>query len=113
MNLSVGMDIIEMKRFSDARFPARLADFILTPTEQRLMAESRDSLQYLASRFAAKEAVVKALPEAAGFLDFEILKQGNKPVTHMLAPALRRYTVSVSLSHSAAFAAACAVVLLG
>ena len=107
----IGIDIIELKRFYSARFLNRVADFVLTGREQELMKGSRDPIQYLASRFAAKEAVIKALPVKSGPLDFEILKNGDKPYFEAKNPDLAGFKVSVSLSHSEAFAAAAAVVI--
>ena len=68
MIFGVGTDIIEIERIraADTRFGARFAERILGPREmerykwRRERSEER-GIRYLATRFAAKEAVSKAL----------------------------------------------------
>ncbi len=107
---SVGVDIIEISRFKNANYLNRVAEFFLTPEELREALNSSDKYQHLASRFAAKEAVIKAIPEPSNYMDFEIVKQDKKPVVKFLRPELTKYKVALSLSHSEgsaiAFAAA-------
>ena len=63
----LGTDIIEIARLnkSDASLE-RLAKRILTPNELLIFADSKDPVRYLAKRFAAKEATVKALGTGIG-----------------------------------------------
>jgi phosphopantetheine--protein transferase-like protein len=112
MKIFVGTDILELKRFEQAAYPERLAELVLTRNELLLMKSSRDQMQYLASRFCMKEAVIKALPEQSNMQDFEIIKSGGKPKVKALKKSLERYQVSVSVSHSESFVSSCCVVLL-
>jgi len=112
MDFFVGMDIVEISRFAEARHFERVAELVLSQNEQAAMRACPDQAQYLASRFAAKEAVIKALPESAHFQDFEILKDGLKPAVKGLNQSLSVYKISVSLTHSQIFAGACALVIL-
>lgn len=112
MEIYTGMDIVELSRFKKARFFSRIAELVLSPAEQKLMSESRDGVQYLASRFAAKEAVIKAVPEPISWQDFEIIKDGLKPKVVAINPVIIPYKFSLSLTHSQLFAAASVVVLL-
>lgn len=67
MIYGLGVDIIQIVRVARAleRTPA-LATRILTPAEYQLFQQTRDPVRFLAKRFAAKEAVVKALGTGIG-----------------------------------------------
>ena len=67
MILGVGTDIVAIARIESAleRTPA-LAQRVLTPTELQQWQESRQPARFLAKRFAAKEAAVKALGTGIG-----------------------------------------------
>jgi phosphopantetheine--protein transferase-like protein len=73
MNIFTGIDLVEIDRFRSLDNFNRVAEFILSPNELQLMVKSRDCYQFLASRFALKEAVIKALPEPINLEDLEIL----------------------------------------
>ncbi len=110
MKILTGIDIVELERFRNIRFFDRVAEIVLTKQELELMSQSRDRYQYLASRFALKEAVIKAWPLKLGPQDFEILKSGLKPIVYFTKEPLIQADISVSLTHSITFAAAMAVV---
>lgn len=63
MIFGIGSDIVEVRRIVDAwdRFGRRFAERILTPGELAAFAMTRDQPRFLARRFAAKEAMSKAL----------------------------------------------------
>lgn len=63
MIASVGLDIVEIARIEKdvQRFGARFVERILGPKELDLYNKRKDQTLFLAGRFAAKEAVVKAL----------------------------------------------------
>ena len=112
MQIFTGLDIIHLERFRSLANFERVAAFILSPREQELMRQSRDQKQFLASRFAAKEAIIKALPEPTTLADLEILNIDSKPTAILKNPTLSQYQISVSLTHSGDLAAATAVVIL-
>ena len=60
---SIGLDIVEVARITAdlEKYGQRFIDRILGEREKALLAERQDREQFLAGRFAAKEAVVKAL----------------------------------------------------
>lgn len=62
MIVGIGLDLVELRRIEAAlaRFGARFSEKILTGTE-RAAAPRRNAVAWLAARFAAKEAGVKAL----------------------------------------------------
>jgi holo-[acyl-carrier protein] synthase len=59
----VGIDVVEVRRIEDsmARFGRRLAEKILSTEECSEYDQSPRKARFLARRFAAKEALVKAL----------------------------------------------------
>ncbi len=63
MIYGVGIDVVEIRRIEDslARFGRRLAEKILSPEECVEFDRAARKAQFLARRFAAKEALVKAL----------------------------------------------------
>ncbi len=63
MIYGIGVDIVRVARMQAAleRFGERLARRILTSHEMSALAHSRRPAYFLAKRFAAKEAVAKAL----------------------------------------------------
>jgi holo-[acyl-carrier-protein] synthase len=94
------------------RFPLRFAEYFLTPSEVRAFKRSADPTAFLASRFAAKEATIKAFPGHLGPHDFEIVKDGKKPAVRFASPTISdRYAALVSLAHSTRYAAGYATVM--
>jgi holo-[acyl-carrier protein] synthase len=115
MSSSVGIDLLEIDRLERAleRYP-RLAERVFTRTERDYAQERARPGRHLAARFAAKEAVVKALGLSGGFGlgQVEVLA-GEPPTVRLSGPgavAARGRRVEVSLTHSRDFAAAVAIV---
>jgi holo-[acyl-carrier protein] synthase len=111
----VGIDLLEIDRLERAlaRHP-RLADRVFTAAEQEYAAVRVRPGRHLAARFAAKEAVVKALGMRGGFGLREIEVVAGKPPTVRLsgqaAEVAGERRVDISLTHSRDNAAAVAVV---
>jgi holo-[acyl-carrier protein] synthase len=63
MIFGIGIDVLEARRMhaSYARFGAHLLDRLLLPQERRQFERTRRPERFLAMRFAAKEAIVKAM----------------------------------------------------
>ena len=112
----VGIDLLEIGRLERAldRHP-RLAERVFTDAELRYAGARRRPARHLAARFAAKEAVVKALRVGGGFGLREVEIRAGEPPTVVLhgraAEAAERAGVElrVSLTHSREFAAAVAL----
>jgi holo-[acyl-carrier protein] synthase len=115
MSSGVGIDLLEIDRLERAleRYP-RLAERVFTRAERDYAEARARPGRHLAARFAAKEAVVKALGLRAGFGLGQIeVVAGEPPAVRLTGPAAtaaggRR--VEVSLTHSRDFAAAVAIV---
>jgi len=115
MASGVGIDLLEIERLEGAleRHP-RLAERVFTEAERAYAAARARPGRHLAARFAAKEAVVKALGLGGGFglPDIEIVA-GEPPrvsLTGRAAEAAGGGRVEISLTHSRDFAAAVAIV---
>lgn len=111
MIIGVGVDIAELERIarSYARFGDKFSSRILTPAEMALIPSA--AVPFLASRFAAKEAAVKALGTGFSggitFQDIEIRSDAlGKPLIFFHNQARLRFqalgvrTAHITLSHS-------------
>jgi holo-[acyl-carrier protein] synthase len=110
----VGIDLLEIARLERAlRRRPRLAERLFTEAELEYANARRRPARHLAARFAAKEAVIKALAPAAGISPRQIEVQAGEPPSVRLhgaaAEAGAGVELSVSLTHSREFAAAVAV----
>jgi holo-[acyl-carrier protein] synthase len=118
VQVTTGIDLVELSRFSEVldRFGERFLKRIFTLQEQ---VDAGHRVASLAARFAAKEAVAKALGCGIGpinWTEIEILRgRSNQPVLHLhgaaarLSQELGLNTWSISLSHTQAYAVAIAV----
>lgn len=118
MPLSSGVDLVEIQRLQDAieRHGDRFLNRIFTPRELEEVGQNTASL---AARFAAKEAVAKALGTGIGPINWheiEILRgPARQPLLYLhgaadrLARQLCLEEWSLSLSHTATHAIALVV----
>ena len=98
MILGIGTDIVEVERVAHAfkRHGARFAKRILTVSEYTIFTTHHQPSHFLAKRFAAKEALVKAL--GTGFrqgIDWHGIEirntESGKPMIELAAGALAVY----------------------
>jgi holo-[acyl-carrier protein] synthase len=111
--VGVGIDVVDISRFVDSlRRTPGLAERLFTPAEARLSAAS------LAARFAAKEALAKALgaPGNLAWHDAEVVSESSgRPLFTLRgtvaarAAELGASSVHLSLSHDAGIASAVVV----
>ena len=116
----IGTDIIEIERIRDAidEHKEHFLNRIFTPREQEDCTKHKDPVPRYAGRFAAKEAVSKALGTGFGknlsWLDIEItnddlgrplISLSEKARTHFKEPSLH-----ISISHCKLYATATALV---
>ena len=123
---AIGIDIVEIKRLekTSKRWGKAFLKKVYTPRELAYSMKKRFPYQHLAARFAAKEALFKALGEVekdfVGWKNIEILNDANgKPAVfwHGAAEKTRRKRgiagAVVSLSHSDHYAVASAMLVFG
>ena len=122
--IGIGTDIVEISRVEAVleRHPERFATRILTPRERERMRATAAPARFLARRFAAKEAIAKALGTgigaSLGWLDLEINNNAaGAPQVELssagatLLSAIGGRSILVSISDERAYAVAFAVVL--
>jgi len=119
--IGIGTDLVEVNRVVRAyeRFGERFLERLYTAEERAYCMKRYDFGCALAGRFAAKEAVVKALspdaPVGLAYRDVAIHADGNRPRVELggaaAALAARRgvVRVAVTISHERAYAVAFAV----
>lgn len=99
MVLGIGTDIVE-----NARVNQKIAKRVLSEREYQIYSQKNDDLknEYLASRFAAKEAIVKATNKRYSINQIEILNDENgKPFCNVEGIEL---SISHENNYSVAFA---------
>jgi holo-[acyl-carrier protein] synthase len=114
-SLSAGVDLVEIERIRGVidHHGARFLQRVFTPQE---LTEVKGNYASLAARFAAKEAVAKALGTGIGLVawkEIEILRgPARQPILHLHGAAqrlaqelgLQRWSISLSHSHAHALA---------
>src|SRR6266404_930631 len=120
--IAQGLDLIECERIAKIlrEHPDRFLARILTPTERAYCEKHKDPVQRIAGRFAAKEAILKALGTGwrgqIAWTDIEILNDsaGQPHVTlaghcRHVAATLTITKILLSITHTEKYAAASAL----
>lgn len=101
--MKIGCDIVENKRLIDKS--DKFIDLVLTEKEKQLYNQ-RNKVEFLSGRFAAKEAIMKCLPNTKElkFTDIEILNdESGKPycniedIEDISISHEKEYTIAVAL----------------
>jgi holo-[acyl-carrier protein] synthase len=118
----VGVDLVSIRRIEKIinRYPERFLKRVFSPAELKYCFGNKASSASLAARFAAKEAVLKAIGcgiGPAGLAEVEIISGGDQqPQVELHGEAYRLACergisgFSVSITHEPPFACAIAVV---
>jgi len=118
-NFSLGVDIEEVERFQKLIRDKRFLKRVFTDEEIAYCFSKRNKAQHFAVRFAAKEAIWKALSETISNLKKNLahrdigLKNNARGKPEVILPrALARWSnkICVSLSHTTSYALAAAFV---
>lgn len=120
MILGVGIDIIEIDRIKKSvdRFGDRFLNKVFTETELTYSLKKKNKFQHLAARFAAKEAIYKALSgdtsEVYSWQDVEIFNEVNGMPKVKFYGSLKDYLnkdkdLKISISHSENYVTAVAI----
>lgn len=104
MIIGIGCDIVEIARLQ--KHQTKIADRILSDKEKAIynQLQTKRQLDFLAGRFAAKEAIFKANNDYKIMSMIEIVEEGGKPVCIM--PDCK---VHISISHEHAYVIAYAI----
>jgi len=119
-----GIDLVDCPRIEDMvkRHDQRFINRVFTAAEQAYAEANKNSIEKLAGRFAAKEAVLKLMGTGwqgkIAWTDIEVInnRAGQPEVTlsgevKKLADKLGIKHISISITHTANFAIASAVAL--
>ena len=119
-----GIDLVDCPRIEQMieRHDQRFIDRVFTAAEQAYADSNKDSVEKLAGRFAAKEAILKLMGTGwrgkIAWTDIEVVNNamGQPEVTLVgevkkIADRLGITHISVSITHTANFAIASAVAL--
>lgn len=117
MNIYVGNDIIEVERIKEAMKDKNFTIRVFTDNEIAYCEKKgRNKYQSYAARFAAKEAVFKAISPKLrskfeiSWKNVEILKEdGNRPFVNLIGVNIKKVKIDVSISHIEKYAIATAV----
>jgi holo-[acyl-carrier protein] synthase len=115
MIVGIGVDVVDLARFEEsvARTPGVITR--LFAESEQFRGEERHSVRSLAARFAAKEALIKALGDSAGvrWHDMAVVSDHLRNPTIEVYNALARIvadrgitTIHLSMSHDAGVAIA-------
>jgi holo-[acyl-carrier protein] synthase len=118
ISAGLGIDVVDVPRFARLleRWGDRLLERLFTPDERASCARTARPPVHLAARFAAKEAIVKALGGgAASWREIEVPRRPGRGVEANLkgriARRLGRRRLLISLTHTERTAAAVAMVV--
>jgi len=120
----IGIDIVEIPRLKKAieRWQESFLKRIFTDNEIKYSKARKFSYQHLAARFAAKEAVLKAIGDASiqriEWRNVEVLNdEFGKPTIHLSGEALKIKEqkdiseIIISMSHTHSYAVANAILI--
>lgn len=129
MIYGIGHDVLEISRMADilaGKYADAFLNRVLTPAERELAVERKGRLtEFVAGRFAAKEAITKAfgcgIGQMIGFGDMDILPEsGGKPAVYLSSSAWDRlglpgtgdsdYSIHLSITHQPNIASAFVIV---
>lgn len=122
----IGIDVIEIERIEAAieEFDGHFLERIFTEAEREYCGKQSRPVIHYAARWAAKEAVSKALGTGIGknlrWTDVEVLRRASGEPEISLSGAAKEFAdkhgvaeIKVSLTHAKHYAAANAVAVLG
>ena len=119
----MGVDIVQVSRIAESleRFGDRMRRRLFTDAEREYCERHKDPLPHYAARFAAKEAVSKALGTGmsggVGWTQIEVVQPGGRqPTVTLRGAALERFLALgctdsyLTLAHDGGLAVACVVI---
>lgn len=110
--VGVGIDIVELKRIKNVKQKSRLAEFFFTKEELSDLKNSTNSVEFLGSRIALKEAIIKSSPNNLHYHDFILYKEKNKMKVRFVDKKYKKYKVFLSLTHEFKYAIGYAIMTL-
>ena len=121
MKITTGTDIIEVNRIQESieKFGDKFLKEIYTENEIEYCESKKNKYQHYAARFAAKEAIFKAISEVLDskydicWTEIEVISgEKQKPVVNLNKKIEEIEQIDVSLSHIKEYALATCVAIL-
>lgn len=111
MIIGIGTDIIEVARVREAaaRWGERFLRRVFTDRELAYCFKRNDPHPHLAARFAAKEALIKAVGHAVPYAAIEVLNEPSGRPVLLFPDAPPLCTAHLTLSHERQYAVATVV----
>jgi holo-[acyl-carrier protein] synthase len=112
MITGTGIDIVNINRIKKSinDYSEKFISKILSEEEIKMIPAAGKE-EFIAGRFAAKEALVKAAGISIAFGSITILNDGNgKPYIKKIPESLRNQKIHISISHDTDYAAAFIVI---
>lgn len=116
MIVGIGIDVIELERIAASiNKNSRIINRILTDREQQFfnkLHSQKRRIEFLAGRFAAKEAFAKATGEGIGKLSFQHIHvlPNQKGAPQIQVEGFEKQNIFLSISHSRDYAVAQVVI---
>jgi phosphopantetheine--protein transferase-like protein len=111
--LSVGTDVIEIKRFRNKPLNDDNASFyhsIFTESELTYCMKYSDPYPHIAGMFAAKESIIKCISRPLKMIDIQITHdQHGKPIAVVHFRKKKAIKARISISHTSSLAIAMAI----
>ena len=110
----IGIDIVEFQRIRQIKEIEKFVERILSEDEKKVYNSQKNEnrkIEYLAGRFAAKEAIYKAMPDqstAKGFINYSVLND-ERGVPYVTGPFQEK--IMITISHSENYVVAFVVIL--
>lgn len=102
MIYGIGNDIVKIERFKKNQ--DKLAQRILSAQEYEIYMQKNRSIEFLAGRFAAKEAIIKASNQTLSMQQISVLYKDDKP-----AVMIENEVFLLSIAHEREYATAVAI----
>lgn len=102
--LGIGIDVVEIKRFSNKPFDTNKTFYqkIFHDSEITYCLDRKNSAECFAGKFAIKESVIKSIPTKIDFLEILIDYSNSKPIVRLTNDL--PYSFLVSLTHEKLYA---------
>jgi holo-[acyl-carrier protein] synthase len=102
--LGIGIDIIEIKRFSNKPYKINMNFYkkIFHESEINYCLNQKNFAECFAGKFAIKESVIKSIPKKITFHDILIDYYNSKPIVNLIGDS--SYSFLVSLTHEKLYA---------
>ena len=107
----IGIDIVDVKRFSKKIFKENLTFYqkIFVESEIKYCLRFKSPYEHFAGKFAIKESVIKSIPDKISFLDIRTSNSKHGPIVSLVGKSAKKYSFLASISHEKEYAVAAVI----